>query len=148
MVSVTPRAPFTPEERTPWTDRRLGGPQSRSGHRGKTKNPLCFRRGSNPDRLVVQSVVRHWSTPYSKSTTSIFRTVDRLFWLRLFLTPLNPSLRECYLEGGLPLNSPFVTVLALRNICSWYRVTNTPVHLMQYLAKNSHTCVQGLWILN
>jgi hypothetical protein len=40
-------------------DRRLDGPQSRSGHKG-----LC--RGSNPYRPVVQSVVRHytaWATP-------------------------------------------------------------------------------------
>jgi hypothetical protein len=46
-------------------DRRLGGPQSRSGHRGYRKI-LCPRPGSNLDRPVVQSVVRHhtyWATP-------------------------------------------------------------------------------------
>jgi hypothetical protein len=44
--------------------RRLGVPQSRSGHRGQRKNPLLLP-GSNPDRPVVQSVVRHctdWAT--------------------------------------------------------------------------------------
>jgi hypothetical protein len=36
VVSVTPRSRFTPAERTPRypLDRRLGGPQSRSGCRG------------------------------------------------------------------------------------------------------------------
>jgi hypothetical protein len=31
---------FTPKERAPWypLDRRLGGPQSRSGHSGEEKN--------------------------------------------------------------------------------------------------------------
>jgi hypothetical protein len=48
----------------PWKDpryplyRRLCGPQSRSGHRGKIS---CLCRGSNVDRPVVQSVARHYT---------------------------------------------------------------------------------------
>jgi hypothetical protein len=42
-------------------DRRLDGPQSRSGHRDQRKNSLCLRRGSNFDLPVVQSVDRHYT---------------------------------------------------------------------------------------
>jgi hypothetical protein len=40
---------FTPRERVPWypLDRRLGGPQSRSGRGGKEKNSQ-LRQDSNP----------------------------------------------------------------------------------------------------
>jgi hypothetical protein len=65
---------------------RLGGPQSRSRHRGYRKNPLYLRQRSNLDRPVVQSVARHyidWATPapqnllgslcnYSKAFTGQF----------------------------------------------------------------------------
>jgi hypothetical protein len=39
VVSFTPR-PFYPEGKSPWypLDRRLGGPQSRSGHGGVEEN--------------------------------------------------------------------------------------------------------------
>jgi hypothetical protein len=47
-------------------DRRLGGPQSRSGHRGYRKN-RCLYQESNLDRPVVQSVVRHYIDSYSGS---------------------------------------------------------------------------------
>jgi hypothetical protein len=42
VVSAPPLPCFTPGERTPRypLDRRLGGPQSRSGYRGYRKNPL------------------------------------------------------------------------------------------------------------
>jgi hypothetical protein len=36
--------------------RRLGGPQSRSGHRGYRKNPFRLCRGSNLDRPVFQEM--------------------------------------------------------------------------------------------
>jgi hypothetical protein len=42
-------------------DRRLGGPQSRSGHRGYRKNPFAFVRDRTPIRgpvPVVQALVR------------------------------------------------------------------------------------------
>jgi hypothetical protein len=41
-------------------DRRLGGPQSRSGHMLKEKS-FCLCRGSKPDRPVVQAVARHYT---------------------------------------------------------------------------------------
>jgi hypothetical protein len=47
-------------------DRTLGGPQSRSGHRGWSKNSLFLHQGSNLDSPVAQSVARHytdWATP-------------------------------------------------------------------------------------
>jgi hypothetical protein len=40
-------------------DRRLGGPQNRSGHRLVKKYFVC--RGPKLDRPVVQSVVRHYN---------------------------------------------------------------------------------------
>jgi hypothetical protein len=56
-------------------DRRLGGPQSRSGHRLQEKAfRLC--RGSNLDRPVVQPVARHytdWVTRLTNSMWSSFR---------------------------------------------------------------------------
>jgi hypothetical protein len=47
-------------------DRRLGRPQRRSGHEDYRKKSFRLCRGSNFDRPVVQSVVRHytaWATP-------------------------------------------------------------------------------------
>jgi hypothetical protein len=62
VVSVTPRPRFTPGERTPGTHCTGGWVGPRAGldtaDRGKI---LCPRRGSNPDRPVVQSVVRHYT---------------------------------------------------------------------------------------
>jgi hypothetical protein len=62
-----PGRPFTPGERTPGTHCTGGWVGPRAGlnteDRGKI---LCPRRGSNPDRPVVQPVVRHytdWATP-------------------------------------------------------------------------------------
>jgi hypothetical protein len=67
VVSVTPRPRYSPGEWTPgahctggWVGPRAGlDPEAR----GKI---LCPRQGSNPDRPVVQPVVRHytdWATP-------------------------------------------------------------------------------------
>jgi hypothetical protein len=69
-------------------DRRLGGPQSQSGHNGRWKI-LCLRQGSNPNCPVVQSVARHytdwatlgpmfWNIPHQKVTTSCF-SVKKIF---------------------------------------------------------------------
>jgi hypothetical protein len=53
VVSFTPR-PFYPQGKSPWypLDRRLGGPQSRSGHGGEEKNsqPPSGIEPQNPDR--------------------------------------------------------------------------------------------------
>jgi hypothetical protein len=45
-------------------DRKLGGPQSRSGHRGQSKNLLPLL-GIEADRPVVQFVVRHYWLSYT-----------------------------------------------------------------------------------
>jgi hypothetical protein len=62
VVSITPRPRFTPGERTPGTHCTGGWVGSRAGldteARGKI---LCPRRGSNPDRPVVQPVVRRYT---------------------------------------------------------------------------------------
>jgi hypothetical protein len=67
VVSITPRPRFTPGERTPGTDFTGGWVGLKAGldteARGKI---LCPCRGSNPDRPVVQPVVRHytdWANP-------------------------------------------------------------------------------------
>jgi hypothetical protein len=58
--------------------KRLGGPQSRSGQRLEEKSfRLC--RGSNLDRPVVQSIVRHYTdsaTPTPRATTDFERTIE------------------------------------------------------------------------
>jgi hypothetical protein len=62
VVSVTPRPRFTPGERITGTHRTGGWVGPRAGldteDRGKI---LCPCRGSNPDRPIVQSVVRHYT---------------------------------------------------------------------------------------
>jgi hypothetical protein len=55
---------FTPQGKSPWypLDRRLGGPQSRSGRRGEEKIPSP-RRESNPMTPIFQPVAhRLWFT--------------------------------------------------------------------------------------
>jgi hypothetical protein len=55
-------------------DRRLGGPQSRSGRRDWEKNPLPLS-GSNLDHPIVQPVVRHytdWATAHLKNHYSLY----------------------------------------------------------------------------
>jgi hypothetical protein len=55
-----------PADQTPWKDpppqypldKRLGGPQNRSGHGGEENIP-SRRRDSNPDHLIVQLVVSY-----------------------------------------------------------------------------------------
>jgi hypothetical protein len=67
VVSVTPRPRFTPGERTPGTHSTGGWVDPRAGlDTEDTGKILCSRRGSNPDRPVVQPVVRHytaWANP-------------------------------------------------------------------------------------
>jgi hypothetical protein len=67
VVSVTPLPRFTPGERTPGTHCTGGwvGPRTGLDTEGR-EQILCLCRGSNPDRPVVQPVVRHytdWATP-------------------------------------------------------------------------------------
>jgi hypothetical protein len=68
VVSFTTR-PLYPQGKIPWYPlyRRLGGPQSRSGHGGEEKIPSS-RRESNPRTPIVQPVAQRYvqaaSTPY------------------------------------------------------------------------------------
>jgi hypothetical protein len=50
VVSFTPR-PLYSQGKSPWypLDRRLGGPQSRSGRGGEEKNLKCFMENENSD---------------------------------------------------------------------------------------------------
>jgi hypothetical protein len=64
VVSFTPR-PLYSQGKSPFypLDRRLGGPQSRSGRGGEEKNsqPLPgLERPDNPDRSPT---LHHWATP-------------------------------------------------------------------------------------
>jgi hypothetical protein len=58
-VSGLRHAPATLYPRCP-LDRRLGGPQSRSGLIGQRKN-FCLCRESNLDSPVVQTIARHYT---------------------------------------------------------------------------------------
>jgi hypothetical protein len=67
-----PGRALPPRERTPWylLDRRLGGPQSWSGHRGYRKNPVPLQ-GTEPGSpgRPVHSQTLHWlSYPGSNMT--------------------------------------------------------------------------------
>jgi hypothetical protein len=67
VVSIMPPGHVLPPGKGPPVplDRRLGLSQSWSGQRLEEKS-LCLSQGSNPDRRVIQSVVRHctdWATP-------------------------------------------------------------------------------------
>jgi hypothetical protein len=50
-----------PQGKSPWypLDRRLGGPQSRSGRGGEEKNSQP-RRESNPRTLIIQPVAQRY----------------------------------------------------------------------------------------
>jgi hypothetical protein len=79
------RAALYPRRNDPGTHctgRRLGGPHSRSGHRGYSKKCFCLCRGSNLDQQIVQSVVRHctdWA-PLHLPTSSVISTYIFLQW--------------------------------------------------------------------
>jgi hypothetical protein len=61
VVSFTPQ-PLYPRGKSPWypLDRRLGGPQSRSGRGGEEKNSHS-RRESNPRTPIVQPVAQRYT---------------------------------------------------------------------------------------
>jgi hypothetical protein len=54
-----------PQEKSPWypLDRRLGGPQSRSGRDGKEKNSQPLPRLEPP---IIQPVVQRYTTELSR----------------------------------------------------------------------------------
>jgi hypothetical protein len=59
VVSFTPR-PFYPQEKSPWypLDRRLGGPQMRSGRGGEEKNSQALPRF---EHLIIQPVAQRYT---------------------------------------------------------------------------------------
>jgi hypothetical protein len=77
VVSFTPR-PLYPHGKIPWypLDRRLGGPQSRSGRGGEEKNsqPPAGNRTSNPNHPVRSQSLYRLSYP-----GSIKQNIDNLF---------------------------------------------------------------------
>jgi hypothetical protein len=67
VVSITPRPRFTPGERTPGIHCTGGWVGPRAGLDTEARGKILYpRRESNPDRPVVQPVVRHytaWANP-------------------------------------------------------------------------------------
>jgi hypothetical protein len=91
-----PGRAFTPGERTLGTHRTGGWVGPRAGldteARGKI---LCPCRGSNPNRTVVQSVVRHY-TDWATQALSAFWISVIIFILTQFVLPgLNQSWCSC-----------------------------------------------------
>jgi hypothetical protein len=70
-VSFTPLPLYSRGKRPPYPlDRRLSGPQSRSGWRGRRKNSWPSRN-SNPDSSVVQPVASRCTTTLSRWSSSV-----------------------------------------------------------------------------
>jgi hypothetical protein len=61
VVSVTPRPRFTPGKRAPGTHWIGGWVGLRAGLDAGARRKICPCRGSNLDRLIVQTVVRHYT---------------------------------------------------------------------------------------
>jgi hypothetical protein len=96
VVSLKPQ-PFYPQLKSPWypLDRRMSGPQSRSGRGGEEKNFLwlkCFSMSSHPHLLYVLCIsfflIFFWE--YSH-INSVFLLIDRtecikkIYFLRLVI---------------------------------------------------------------
>jgi hypothetical protein len=64
MVSFMPQLLY-PQGKSPWypLDRRLGGPQSQSGHGGEEKNSQLL---PGLETLIIQSVVQCYTTELSQ----------------------------------------------------------------------------------
>jgi hypothetical protein len=64
VVSFTPRLPY-PQEKSPWypLDKRLGGPQSRSGRGGEEKNSHLLP-GIEPP--IIQPLAQRYTTELSR----------------------------------------------------------------------------------
>jgi hypothetical protein len=82
MVSFTSRQLY-PQGKSPWyaLDRRLGGPQSRSGRGGLQKIPSC-RQESNPRTPIVQPVVQRctdWTITAERNEWSYISTPQYAF---------------------------------------------------------------------
>jgi hypothetical protein len=74
VVSTTPRPRFSPREKTPVPIVQETGWAPDSLDKEAIGKILCLCRGSNPDRPVVQPVVRHstaWGNPAHKTGKDI-----------------------------------------------------------------------------
>jgi hypothetical protein len=93
LASVTPQARFTPGERTPRCplDRRLGGPQSWSGHKSLREKILCLCRGPNLSRPVSsQGIILTELPQLRKSESVLLKTnVMRILILKNSHQPAN-----------------------------------------------------------
>jgi hypothetical protein len=71
IVSFVPQ-PLYPQGKSPLypLDRRLGGPQSRSGRRGKVKN-------SQPLPGIVPSIIQPVAQPYTTELTRLLMEVGK-----------------------------------------------------------------------
>jgi hypothetical protein len=79
--------------------RRLGEPQSRSGHRGYRKEKHFLCRGSNLNRPVVQSVARHYTDGDTWVTVS---RVDSVWISNSVLRVLPEKLTDSWLVKRFP----------------------------------------------
>jgi hypothetical protein len=117
--------------------RRLGGPQSRSGHRGYRKilSPLP---GSNPDRTAVQPVARHYTAWANRLTDGYKYNNISLRWLSVKewvvqgrVVPhscqevfrLDPRADTPFLALFLKINSQFSLSLTIVLVQKWQTVT-------------------------
>jgi hypothetical protein len=98
VISVTPRPHFTPGERTPGTHWTGGWVGPRAGLDTEARGKIfCLCQGSNPDRPVAQSVVRHYTDfatsapPYEVSISYVERFVNTIWGKRLYI----PSEERC-----------------------------------------------------
>jgi hypothetical protein len=65
VISLTPR-PLYPEGKSPWypLDRRLGGPQSRSGHSGGEEKNSNLLPGLEPP--IIQPIAQRYTNDLSR----------------------------------------------------------------------------------
>jgi hypothetical protein len=102
VVSITPRPRFTPGGKSPRYPlyRRLGGPQSRSGRRGKRKNPLPLS-GIEPRPLIRQYISLYGLLktslyePLINSVVPLFTSLFAVF-TTLFLLLHDTSVSFCF----------------------------------------------------
>jgi hypothetical protein len=130
VVSVLPRPRFTPGERTPGTHCTGGwvGPRAGLDTEGRGKI-LCPCRGLNPDRQVVQPIVRHytaWAIPapnleHVQNTNSIKKShtlhVPSLHTNRFILAYLR--IRNITVIRGTNQTMIYILLLIIKTINCW-----------------------------
>jgi hypothetical protein len=108
VVSFTPR-PLYPQGKSPWypLDRRMGGPQSRSGCNGEEKN---FQPLPGLEPPIIEPVVQRWTTEFSRllisQNQSYFPTDGRSVG-RSVSQSVSHSVRPCWHWAPLGLMARF-----------------------------------------